>query len=86
MQLVVTSDETADRLARCIGQNWDGAFPRLFPSRESDEKETFSTYNNIVVSIASKGDTREIIVRSSTKLSEQMVGYVRKCADGSFYR
>lgn len=68
----------------CVSQNWQGAFPRFFPSNRTRVGKTFQTYNGINVQIMHDGPRRTILVRSTNPLADEMIDYLRKCANGAF--
>lgn len=81
--LELGSHAPAELLATCISQNYDSTFPRFFPAVGNDEDRTFRTYNGIEIIVADEGDRRKITVRSSTRLTENMLTYLQKCVSMS---
>ncbi|MBU0557346.1 MAG: hypothetical protein KKD64_04055 [Alphaproteobacteria bacterium] len=79
LRLRVESGASAELLAKCISQDFDGVFPRFFPAGEEGAAKSFETYNGIRAEVVDEGSTRVIFVRSPHPLAERMKSYVHRC-------
>lgn len=82
----VSSNNSIEFLAQCVSQDWDSAFPRMFPASSSKNERSFRTYDGILITIRDLNTSRFIEVRTSKSLNSAMIRYLRKCGSNVWWQ
>ena len=79
VQLELRTEAPANLLATCISQNYDGAFPRLYPVEAAGTAKAYEAYDGLRVEISDEGNSRLISLWSPESSSDKQASYLRKC-------